>query len=177
MSFWAVARTPSNRELYASMKLAIAGFETLAPRAKLIEDGRSRISALFPGYVFVKIFDRWHDARWCPGVINLIMAGEQPAKCPEFEIVKIIEATNQKTGLVRLPKNPRIAPRTRIVEGSSVRILTGSFRGLHAIYQGTSVRERELVLLALLGRQVRTELAAGDLIEPLDIAPSQNSSY
>jgi transcriptional antiterminator RfaH len=167
MSFWAVARTPSNRELYAAMKLARAGYETLAPQAKFVDRGRDRVCALFPGYVFVHVIDSWHDARWCPGVLGLIMRGEQPAKCPDFEIMKIFEATNTKTGLVRLPKNPQIPPRTWIAEGSTVRILTGSFRGLHAIYQGTSARERELVLLELLGRQVRTELAVGDLIESL----------
>ena len=167
MSFWAVARTPSNRELFASAKLASAGYETLAPQAKLAEGGRDRVCALFPGYLFVRIVDGWHDARWCPGVLGLIMAGEQPAKCPDFEVMKIFEATNTKTGLVRLPKNPSIPPRTWIAYGATVKILTGSFRGLHAIYQGTSPRERELVLLDLLGRQVRTELAVGDLIESL----------
>jgi transcription antitermination factor NusG len=167
MTYWAVARTPSNRELYAATKLTLAGYETLAPRAKLIEDGRSRIAALFPGYVFVKIFDRWHDARWCPGVISLIMAGESPARCPDFEIMKIVEAIHPKTGLVRLLKNPPTPPRTQIAEGSTVRILTGSFRGLNAIYQGSSAKQRELVLLDLLGRKVRAELASSDKLEVL----------
>jgi transcription antitermination factor NusG len=165
MSFWAVARTFTDRENYASTKLTIAGYETLAPRAKLVENGRSRISALFPGYVFVKIIIGWHTARWCEGVLGLIMSGETPARCPDWEIMKIIDAINDRTGLVRLPKIAPVRPRTTIAEGSTVRILTGSFRGLNAIYQGSSARQRELVLLDLLGRKVRAELAPNDKLE------------
>ena len=93
MSYWAVAQTIADRELLAGHKLARNGYEILAPRAKLAIDGKTKIAALFPGYLFVRIVnDQWSAARWCQGVLNLIMAGDKPAHCPTNEIEKIMRA-------------------------------------------------------------------------------------
>ena len=161
MNYWAVAQTIADRELLAGHQLARNGYEILAPRAKLAIDGKTKIAALFPGYLFVRIVnEQWTKARWCQGVLNLIMAGDHPARCPTNEIEKIMRARG-KDGLVRLPRKAAdgIAP------GATVRILTGSFCGLNAIYRGMSARERTMVLLNLLGRQVPVELARDDRIE------------
>ena len=165
MSFWAVARTIASRETFAAEKLVRAGYEILAPRAKLsIAGGKLKIGSLFPGYLFVRVFDdRWYDARWCEGVLGLIMAGDRPARCPNVEIEKIMQSTT-KDGLVRLPKH-KLGGKAEMAKGQNVRILTGSFTGLNAIYQGTSARERIQVLLDLLGRRVPVELARDDRIE------------
>jgi transcription antitermination factor NusG len=166
MSFWAVAQTLTDRERTTATLLERSGYDVLAPRARFaIGDGAFRIGALFPGYLFVKVIDRWYSIQWTVGVLRLIMAGDQPAKCPNWEIEKIRRATGSN-GLVRLPKEPRLSPKTKIVEGSSVRILTGTFQGLSAIYQSTSARQRQLVLLDLLGqRNLPIELSPEDRIE------------
>ena len=160
MSYWAVAQTLTDREYTTAALLERSGFDVLAPRARF---NAGRIAALFPGYLFVHVVDRWYSIQWTVGVLRLIMAGDHPAKCPAWEIEKIQRAIGPN-GLVRLPKDPRMPP--KIVEGSSVRIVTGTFQGLSAIYQGTSPRQRELVLLDLLGqRHVRIELSPDDRIE------------
>ena len=165
-AYWAVAQTIATREDTVAERLGRAGFKTLAPKSRFRVAGREfRIAAIFPGYVFVRIADGcWYDARWCMGVLRLVMAGDRPARVPDWEIKKIVDAT-QKNGLVRIPKEPRTPPRTLIREGAAVRILTGSFRGLHAVYAGMSIHDRHQVLLDLLGRQVKTELAPEDVVE------------
>jgi transcription antitermination factor NusG len=172
--YWAVAQTIAEREDAVAERLDRAGFETLAPKARFRVAGQMRVMALFPGYVFLRVIDHWYDARWTIGVTRLIMAGEHPAHLPPYEIEKIQNDT-QRNGLVRLPKLPRVPPRTLITEGSTVRILTGSFIGLHAIFQGTSARERIIVLLDLLGqRRFRVELNAEDRIEASPSLASEN---
>ena len=153
-AYWAVAQTIATREDTVAERLGRAGFKTLAPKSRFRVAGRE-----------FRIADGcWYDARWCMGVLRLVMAGDRPAQVPDWEIRKIVEATG-KNGLVRIPKEPRTPPRTLISKGAAVRILTGSFRGLHAVYAGMTIHDRHQVLLDLLGRQVKTELAPEDVVE------------
>jgi transcription antitermination factor NusG len=172
--FWAVAVTVTRREGYAADQLERAGFDSFLPKIKIrAENGNWRVEPLFPGYLFVRIVERWYSIAWTNGVTRLIMAGDQPARCPDQEIDKIQHAIGGN-GLVRLPPANRPA---KCLEGQPVRILTGSFRGLTAIYVGMSARARETVLLDLLGqKQVRVELAEDDRITPA-LASPQNSVY
>jgi transcription antitermination factor NusG len=165
MPFWAVAVTVTGRESFAADQLKrTGGFNSFLPKTKSrSENGTWRVESLFPGYLFVRVVERWHSIAWTNGVTRLIMAGDHPARCPDAEITKIRRAIDGN-GLVRLP--PANRP-PKCVAGQPVRILTGSFRGLTAIYAGMSAREREIVLLDLLGqKQMPVELAKGDRIIP-----------
>ena len=162
--FWAVAQTVTKREAYVAARIADASFEVFAPRTKIRVNSAFRIVALFPGYVFVRIVDRWRIVSKTPGVLRLIMNGEQPARCPEAEIEKIKMAT-MRNGLVQLPKTPK--PRTFKV-GQNVRVVSGSLTGFDAVYAGMSAHDRQIVLLTMFGRQTRVELAAIDQIVPLE---------
>lgn len=164
MPYWAVAQTISTREDTVAQRLDRIGYEVISPKARFRVGRMYRVAAVFPGYVFLKIHEGWYDAKWCMGVLRLIMNGESPAQLPDWEVVKIMEATG-KNGLVKIAKAKPTPPQTQIAEGSLVRILTGSFRGINAIYAGMSVHERQCVLLDLLGRQVKTELAVDDRVE------------
>jgi transcription antitermination factor NusG len=164
MSFWAAAQTIAQREQPVAARLSRIGYPVLAPQGRFRIDGQMRITAVFPGYVFLKIINSWWTARFTEGVLRLIMSGDGPAKVPEFEIQKIIQQTGPN-GLVRIPKQPPTPPRTLIREGAVVRILSGSFRGISGVYAGMSPNDRQRVLLDLLGRKCRVELASDDRIE------------
>ena len=60
--------------------------------------------ALFPGYLFIAIVLQWHGARWCPGVLNLIMAGDGPARVPDAVITELRDS--ERDGLMSSP-SPR----------------------------------------------------------------------
>jgi transcription antitermination factor NusG len=66
--------------------VSFLGFETYAPRLRerRVRHGRKVEirPLLFPSYVFVLIELQWHQARWAPGVIRLVMDGMSPAVVP-----------------------------------------------------------------------------------------------
>jgi transcription antitermination factor NusG len=166
MTFWAVVQTISGHEEMVAERIERVGFKTLTPRARFRINDKLRIAAVFPGYCFAKVEHRWYDIRWCVGVLRLIMSGEQPAHLPDTEVDKIMREMD-RNGLIKLPKAKTLPS---LVVGANVKILTGNFQGFAAIYQGTSPREREVVLLELLGRKVPIELHADDRIVPLPLA-------
>ena len=53
-----------------------------------------KLPLLFVSYVFVSIEAQWYRARWCPGVIRLIMDGLQPAKVPDSAALAIGQCRN-----------------------------------------------------------------------------------
>lgn len=176
MTFWAVAQTITNRESLVAERIAEVGYEIFVPRTRMRISGEPRIVALFPGYLFVRIIDRWRVVTKTAGVLGLIMTGEQPARCPDDEIEKI-KSQVMRNGLVRLPKpvpKPRVLP-FRL--GQAVRVVAGSFCGFEAIFDGMSARERELVLLDMLGRKVRVELAPGEGLALRELASAAEVSY
>ena len=161
--FWCAARLMAKREALALHCLGLAGFETYAPRLReqRVVRGRKivRKPLLFPGYCFIWIELQWHAARWSPGTLGLIMAGDAPAKVPEAVIAEL--RSRERDGLIELPKAPALKP------GDHVRITAGAFGGHLALYQGQTAHERVAVLLRLLGGIQRTVLPA-NAIEPVE---------
>jgi transcription antitermination factor NusG len=146
MSYWAVARTLTRRESFAGERLETAGFEIFVPK--------TIGGPLFPGYLFVRIHDRWRIVDRTLGVLGLIKFGEAPAKCPDREIA-LWQSQMDSLGLVRLPEPP---PPPVLRRGDQVQV--GALAG---VYAGMSARERELVLIHLLGGQMTVELPPGRL--------------
>jgi transcriptional antiterminator RfaH len=133
-----------------------AGFESYIPRVKIRRDGKTRITALFPSYCFVRVtLERWYAVAWTPGVIRILMNGDHPATLNDA-IIDAIRGRERK-GFVQLPRGPQI--------GDRVRVISGQFAGHIGLYAGQSPHERERVLLELLGRSVRVELRQSDRIE------------
>jgi transcriptional antiterminator RfaH len=154
MAYWAVAQLQPQRERFALNMLARADFQVYAPRLREWRGQRQRELALFPGYAFVLVQLQWYAARWCPGVVRLVMDGLQPAKVPDAVIEEI--RGRERNGAVELPKR-------RLQYGDRVKILAGPFRGHLAMYAGMSGPERVTVLLQILGGQQRVTLARRDI--------------
>ena len=69
------------------------------------------------------------------------------------------------SGFVRLPEAAPAPVRRKIAIGAKVRITAGPFGGMAGLYAGQSTRDREKILLSLLGSQ-RQVLIAANLIAP-----------
>jgi hypothetical protein len=67
---------------------------------------------------------------------------------------------------VRLPEGHGSPIKRQIAIGAKVRITAGPFGGHLGLYQGQSTRDRERILLSMLGGQ-RPVLIASNLIAPL----------
>jgi transcription antitermination factor NusG len=136
------------------------GFEVFLP---LVQTKRAS-QPLFSGYFFCRIVDRWRSINSTFGVLCLVRIGDCPARCPDREI----EALKAMVvgGFVRLPEAPPPPVRRQIAVGARVRIASGFFGGMSGLYAGQSTRERELVLLNVLGGQRPVAIAA-NLVVPL----------
>jgi transcription antitermination factor NusG len=147
--FWACAQTLGGREAYAAERLEDSGFTVFAPK---IETRRS-VEPLFRGYVFALVIEgHWLKINHTFGVIGVIRFGLAPARVPDAEI-EALRSRMDATGIIRLPPSPPPKPRCVIKPGTKVKIISGAFTGLAGIYQGMTTRQRELVLLSVLGGQ------------------------
>jgi len=149
VAYWCCAQTEPQREAAAQHFLNLAGYATYLPRLRTVRSrGGRKVELrppLFPGYLFLTIVDgRWWSARWCPGIVRLLTAGDMPMPVPDAIIDEI--RSRERGGLVVLPK------REVFQVGDQVRITAGAFSGRFGLYQGQRARERVLVLLGLLGR-------------------------
>jgi transcriptional antiterminator RfaH len=147
VSYWAAVQLQPRRAHLALHFLEQAGFQTYSPRVREQRVRRGRkvevLTALFPGYTFLKIVLQWHAARWAPGVVRLVMEGERPAHVPDRIIAELRQ--RERNGIIELQSPPRFKI------GDQVRVTSGVFTGQFAIYAGMAPHARVTVLLKLLG--------------------------
>ncbi len=159
MQTWAVALAHPLCERRALLNLQRQNFTCYAPlikQTRIVKGRRTyRDEFLFGRYLFVAIADQWRSILSTFGVAQLIMNRDLPASLPEQEIENF--RAREVNGYVVLTKPERFK------RGETVHVHRGQFSGADAVYQGMSQRDREIVLLNILGRQTRVELAVGDL--------------
>jgi transcriptional antiterminator RfaH len=160
MSFWGVVRSLPQREKFASERLVDGGFEVFLP---LVQTKRAS-APLFSGYFFCRIIDRWRSINSTFGVLCLVRVGDCPARCPDREIASL-KAMIDGHGFVRLPDVPAAPIRREIAIGAKVRIAAGPFGGMSGLYAGMSTKDRERVLLHVLGGQREIRIAS-NLVVP-----------
>jgi transcriptional antiterminator RfaH len=166
MSHWAIVQTETQREHTVRLLLMRGQYETYLPRIRV----RSRIVPLFPSYLFVSLHERrWYPVMWTPHVTRLLMSGDRPAQLPEDVVNQIRK--REHNGLVKLPKVSQV-----LKKGQKVRVIRGNFEGHIGLYEGMSGKDRERVLLELLGQAVSVELPGKD-IAPLDVARETRLRY
>jgi transcriptional antiterminator RfaH len=95
----------------------------------------------------------WRAISSTLGVARLVCNGERPASVADSTIARLRESEDA-SGLIRLVARPELRP------GAAVRIINGPFVDCLGLYEGMKDGERIAVLLDLLGRKVRVEIAA-----------------
>jgi transcriptional antiterminator RfaH len=157
-AFWGVVRSLPKREVFAAEQLELRGFETFLP---LIQTKRAS-APLFASYFFVLIVEQWRSINTCFGVLSLVSVGDCPSKMPDVEIERL-KTMIDAHGYIKLPEANPI--RRQIVIGTKVRIASGPFGGMSGLYAGMSSKDREKILLNLLGSQ-RPVLVPSNLVIP-----------
>jgi len=157
MNRWYVVHTQPNAESRAVLNLDRQGFEAYLPRylksrrhARKLE----RVARpLFPRYLFVHLDpdrDRWRSINSTFGVSYLVAHDSMPIPVPDG-IVDAIREREDGKGLVTLDV-PAYRP------GEKLEILAGPMAMQVGLFQRMSDNERVVLLLDLLGRQVRVTL-------------------
>jgi transcription antitermination factor NusG len=164
MPFWAVVRAVPHHDRLAAECVAMAGFETFVPKIRVKVESRWRTTPLFAGYFFVRVIEQWRAIERTMGVLTVVKVGATPSRCPDEEIAKLI-ARSDPDGVIRLSARPLLTQRQAFAPGSKVAIVDGPFRGFSGVYAGMGARERELVLLNVLGA-TRPVAIAANLVAP-----------
>jgi transcription antitermination factor NusG len=161
-AFWGVVRSLPRREVFAAERLRMdGGFEVFLPLVQT----KHASTPLFAGYFFCRIVEQWRSINYTLGVLCLVRVGDCPARCPDREIAAL-KAMIDGHGYIKLPEAPPPPVRRAIAIGAKVRIASGPFGGMRGLYAGMGAKDRELILLNLLGSQRPVAIAA-NLIVPL----------
>lgn len=147
---WIVARTKSQRELWAAENLSRQGFEYYLPRIQeiAVRHGRKHLLAkpLFPSYIFVLLNPGWHSVLGTFGISSILIRGDSPEIMPTSAIQEI--RASERNGFVVLPER-----QGRFTENQKVRVTGGPFEDQEGLWQSSTGKERERVLLSFLGRK------------------------
>jgi transcriptional antiterminator RfaH len=119
-----------------------------------------REEPLFPHYLFIRVDLSAGDLpnlRYLPGVRSLVHFGEKPVIVPDAVIDRLqdrLEAQQRRIPLADHLFKP----------GQAVRIRSGPFAGLDAVFQaGLKGTERAQILLDVLGSSTRVQVDANSL--------------
>jgi transcriptional antiterminator RfaH len=160
MITWYAAYTQPHAEAKALDHLQRQGYSIYLPRyRRWVRHARQRALVsrpLFPRYLFVgldRLTQRWRPIRSTVGVLGLVSSGEEPVPvAPE-----IIDALQRRE---REGAFDELSPAQLLRAGDTVRVTQGPFEDLVGRLLGIADHERVYILLDLLGRAVRAEVAA-----------------
>ncbi len=161
MKQWYVVHTQPQAERKALQHLVRQGFGVYLPQYLRRRRHARRVDwvrqPLFPRYLFVT-FDhamtRWRSINSTTGVSHLVCHGNTPAPMPEG-VVEDIRAREDADGIVPLGRRDDWSP------GDPVRILEGPMYDQVGLFECHSDEERVILLMNLLGRQVRVRVPVG----------------
>lgn len=149
---WIVAMTKPNCEQIAAVNLTRQSYENYYPRFLEAKPNKDPvIKPLFPRYIFIYIKDQFYSIKGTRGISYVLWGEAGPQTIPDFEVERL-KGYEDKNGLVRLASPEKFAP------GQAVKATEGPFVGLPMIYDGMSIHDRVNVLIAMMGRQTRTEI-------------------
>lgn len=154
MKRWYVAFTKPGGERLAETNLLRQGFEAYLPRvAKRRKNARVPTGVtipLFPRYIFVRLDLEnapWRAVNSTFGISHLVSFGEKPAAISD-DVIAEVRSRETEDGLVSLAMSQTFEP------GEVVSIMEGAFEDRTGIFQCRTDKERVLVMLNLLGREL-----------------------
>jgi transcriptional antiterminator RfaH len=154
MKQWYAVYTQPRNEERAHEHLARQNFEVFLPRYLKRRSHARRVTTvptpLFPRYLFVTFEaedPQWRVIRSTRGAIDLVRNGNDPVPVPESVIGEIRRRSDDQ-GFVVLAKH------VELKRGARIRIDTGAFSEIEAIFEASRDEDRVIALMSLLGRQV-----------------------
>jgi transcriptional antiterminator RfaH len=161
-STWFVVQTQPRAEMKARRHLINQGFTVYLPvyRRRLRHARRNTIAMrpLFPGYLFVHLDpaqQRWRSINGTIGVRQILSGGDAPRFVPD-RIIDEIRAREDESGAVKLLP-PTFSP------GQAVRLVDGPLADVSGLFEEVRDESRIVLLLSLLGRQVRVVAPAAQI--------------
>ncbi|MRX27163.1 transcription/translation regulatory transformer protein RfaH [Kangiella sp. HZ709] len=164
MSYWYLIQAKPKQQLRAKENLENQDVECFYPTIELekIVRGRRQMvnEPLFSNYIFIKLDDEdinWSKIRSTRGVRDFVRFGIDVAKVPE----QLVQQLKFDTGIIDSNMLETNAPR----EGDKVIITKGAFKEFEGIYQSPSDEERSIILLNILSKTIKLEVANQDVMK------------
>lgn len=148
---WYLLQCKPRQDTKAEEHLERQGYTCYRPKLteEIILRGKRQVvqGSLFPGYVFVQLGldENWGPLRSTRGVLRLVRFGLNAAPIPDHLIAQLQERKN--------PSRLEL-----LAEGDKVRITTGAFAEIEAIFLTMSGDERVVLLMNILQREQRVVL-------------------
>ncbi|MDG2441674.1 MAG: transcription termination/antitermination NusG family protein [Luminiphilus sp.] len=156
---WYVVATKPRNESVAKLALERQGYRLFLPTINLKKRRRGQwnlvTEPLFPGYLFVALALGTDDPapiRSTKGCVGLVRFGHTYTSVP-VELIAAFEGA-------AVTEDSALSP---FQSGDAVRLMSGPFAGLEAIYDKARGEERAQVLLKILGRFQRLTVAMDTL--------------
>jgi len=160
---WFVVQTRPKGEELALQHLERQGFKAYLPRHLKRRSHARKIdwisSPLFPRYLFVMIdvaAARWRAIRSTTGVSDLICQGNSPLAVFPGVVEEIIGRETDE-GYVDMSRHPAFR------KGDKVVVESGALCDQVGLFESMADNDRVLILLNLLGRQVKTKVSIDDI--------------
>lgn len=159
---WYLATAKPRQEVRAVENLENQHIKAFCPTVKVekLRRGKKQIitEALFTGYLFINLSPQnalWHKVRSTRGIRDWVRFAGDVAKIPEKLVTTLIQAN--------------IEPEQQLVinhynKGEAVRILSGPFAGLKAIYDKEDGEMRSMILVDFLGQTNRLKVPNEQII-------------
>ncbi len=164
MMRWYAVYTHNRMEKWARANLWERGFDVYLPQYLKRRRHARRTdwisSPLFPRYLFVRANleeGARRAVRTARGVVDMVAFGDSPAALSDG-VIEELRAREDDAGLVSMDS---VASHYDV--GEKLRINHGPFADQYGFFGGLDDKNRVLLLLDLLGRQVQVRLGAADV--------------
>ncbi len=166
-SWYCIYTKPKKEDYVASLLSDRLGLEVFNPKVKKRKVVKGRYidteEELFPCYIFSR-FDpkiHYHTIRYTRGV-RRVVGGRNGSLYPVSDVIINAVKSRMVDGFVKLVPASKFRPGERVV------VKDGPFQGLDGIFlEELSSKDRVIILLNLIKRQVKLEIDAGS-VEALD---------
>ena len=159
---WYLVYTKPRQEALAQANLERQDYGVYLPKVRQMRRRRGKqeavVEPLFPRYLFIRLdtqSDNWGPIRSTFGVAALVRFGAEPAQVPD-ELVAHLKAQEGQDGLHEWAE-----PKMKV--GDRVRVAEGPLKGYEGILLAKNGQERVMLLLEMLGKEVRTHLATAQI--------------
>ena len=162
LCYWYLATAKPRQEARAVENLNNQKIKAFCPTVKIekLLRGKKQIvtEALFTGYLFINLSPQdalWHKVRSTRGIRDWVRFAGEVAKIPDNLVTSLIQAN--------------VEPEQQLVishfnKGQAVRILSGPFAGLKAIYDKEDGEMRSMILVNFLGQTNRLQVPNEQII-------------
>jgi len=154
---WLIGMCRANRGRLVLEALEASGFLAYYPQTYR-DQRRKEVVPLFGRYFFIQHCERWASLFSLRGLDGLLTVGGKAVTIRDCEVDAI--KSREKDGVVLLSEERQ----ERFRKDQEVIIVSGAFEGKRGKYLSRgSGKDREAVLLSLLGRSAKVEVAANAL--------------